>query len=75
MLHSSEIKIGTMFNVKESKKGICQYTVIDILKTYNHNNELVKTSYKAEKDFLSQKISNEFCAVTIQRGYISYTIK
>lgn len=49
-------------------RNVC--TVTDILKTYNMANELVKTRYVATHPFMGQQIRGDYCAVTIQRGYI-----
>lgn len=52
-----EIIIGDKF-LRTKRKDIC--TVIDIYKTYNIKNELVRTEYKYEFNFINQKISG-FC--------------
>ena len=67
---SNQITIGMQFLANEGKRGKNIYTVTDILKTYNSNDELVKTEYEAYRLFLGQKLKSNFCAVTIQRGYI-----
>lgn len=67
-LKKSDIKIGMQFLSGGKNKRIC--TVIDILKTYNSKNELVKTTYLEEHEFCGQTIKSEVNCVSIQRGYI-----
>lgn len=60
--------IGTKY-IPTGKKYEC--VVVDILKTYNNNNELVSIRYVSEHEFLGQKIKNcDVVAVTIARGLI-----
>ena len=69
ILKPSEIKIGLKFKRRKSPK--CSYyihEIVDILKTYNSKNELVKTEYVCEKDFLGQKMRSNYPIVSIQRA-------
>ena len=62
--------IGTKF--KSGGKNPRECTVIDIYRTYNSENELVKLNYVAVHDFLGQKVTDrEVCQSTIDRGLIS----
>lgn len=67
-LKQDEIKIGTKFMSSGKHKKVCE--VVDILKTYNVKNELVKTSYIERHEFLGQTIKSEVVAVTIQKNHI-----
>ena len=67
-IKSSEIVIGTKF--KNGGKHPNDCLVIDIHKTYNSKDELIKTSFVATHRFMGQTITNrDVPAVTIQRGY------
>lgn len=62
-----QIQIGTKFMSGGKNPNIC--TVVDVLKTYNSKNELIKTTYQATHSFLGQTVTDhDVCAVTIQRG-------
>jgi hypothetical protein len=66
-ISKDQITIGTKFMSGGKASRLC--TVVDILKTYNSKNELVKTSYQATHEFLGQIVTDhDVCAVTIQRG-------
>ena len=62
--------IGTKFKTR----GKCPHECIvtDILKTYNHDGELVSTRYEASHEFMEQTIvSHDICAATIAMGKAS----
>lgn len=64
-----QITIGTKFKKPGQVHRIG--TVIDIHKTYNSKNELVKTRYVATHSFLNQIVTDyDVVAVTIQKGFI-----
>lgn len=65
-----DIKIGMKFLSGGKNKRLC--TVIDILKTYNSKNELVKTTYLEQHEFCGQKVKSEVSCVTVQRGNYDY---
>ena len=67
-LKVNEIKIGTQFMSSGKHKKVC--TVVDILKTYNNNKELVKTTYIEQHEFCGQVLKSEVVATTIQRNHI-----
>jgi hypothetical protein len=52
-----EIEIGTKYKARNKRKDLC--TVIDVLKTYNSKNELVKTMFLCEHEFMGQKMKHE----------------
>ena len=61
--------IGTKFKTQSKFPKEC--TVIDIYKTYNNKNELVKTRYVAIHEFLGQTITDyDVVQPTIGRGLI-----
>ena len=62
-----EYEIGTKFKYY-AKKHNNIYEIIDIHKTYNANNELVKTVYIAKNDFLGQGVRAEFPRTSISRS-------
>lgn len=65
-----EIIIGTKFN--SGGKAPRECTVVDVYKTYNSRNELVKTTYVATHEFLGQTVTNyDVPRAMIQRGLIS----
>jgi hypothetical protein len=64
-----EYKIGTKFKYY-AKKHNNIYEIIDIHKTYNNNNGLVKTVYIAKNDFLGQGVRAEFPTSSISRSEI-----
>jgi hypothetical protein len=66
------IEIGTKFMTGGKFPTEC--TVIDIHKTYNKQNELVKTRYVATHIFLGQIVTNyDIVQPTIARGLIGET--
>ena len=67
MVKPEDIKIGTKYSPM-GKTYVC--TVVDIYKTYNASNELVKTAYISTYDFCGQVSKREDCVVTIQRGFL-----
>lgn len=64
-----EFAIGTKFKAGGKVKRLC--TVVDIHRTYNSKNELVKVRYVATHDFMGQTITDrDVVATTIKRGLI-----
>jgi hypothetical protein len=61
--------IGTQFYSAGKIKRLC--TVVDILKTYNHNGDLVKTTYVTEHEFLGQVIRSHDVKTTIDRAKLN----
>ena len=62
-------KIGTQFKTRGKHPRLC--TVIDILKTYNSLNELIKIRYVATHEFLNQTITDDdVFETTIKLGLI-----
>jgi hypothetical protein len=73
MLRPDQIVPGVQFMSTGKYPRLC--TVVDIYKTYNVANELVKTRYVATHDFMGQPIADyDVCAVTIQRGHVTTPI-
>ncbi len=65
----TEYPIGTKFMTGGKFPNEC--TVIDVFKTYNKQNELVKTQYCATHVFLGQTVTDySVPAATIARGLI-----
>ena len=62
-----EIIVGTKFKTMHHKHPK-KMEVIDILKTYNSKDELVKTVYLCEHELAGQKVLSEECKTTILRG-------
>ena len=61
--------IGTKYKTRGKSPKEC--TVIDILKTYNHKNELVSIRYVSSHDFMGQKvIDRDVVETTITMGLI-----
>ena len=48
-------KIGTQYKTRDKRKNLC--TVTDIHRTFNHNGDLVKTSYVSTHEFMGQTIT------------------
>jgi hypothetical protein len=62
-----EYAIGTKFKTRGKAPRLCE--VVDILKTYNSNGELVKTRYVAIHDFMGQKVTDyDVIKTTIAMG-------
>lgn len=59
--------LGTRFT-PVGKRYVC--TVIDILRTYNNDNELVKVRYAAAHQFMGQTLVDEYLETTIARGLL-----
>lgn len=65
----TEYSIGTKFMTGGKFPSEC--TVIDVFKTYNNKNELVKTQYCATHVFLGQIVTDySVPTATIARGLI-----
>ncbi len=60
--------IGTRFK-PVGKQYVC--TVVDILRTYNNDNELVKVRYAAAHQFMGQTVVDEYIETTIARGLVT----
>jgi hypothetical protein len=61
--------IGTQYMSAGKHKRLC--TVVDIHKTYNHANELVKIRYVATHEFMGQVVTErDVVATTIARGIV-----
>lgn len=60
------ISIGDQFIKPGKRKDLC--TVIDILKTYNSDDKLVKTEYLCKHDFMGQKVTHIECGTTVIRN-------
>ena len=69
-IKKDDIKIGMKFLSSGKNKRLC--TVIDILKTYNSKNELIRTMYLEEHEFSGQILKSEVNCVSIQRGNYEY---
>ena len=62
-------KIGTQYKTRDKRKDLC--TVTDIHRTFNHNGDLVKTSYVSTHEFMGQTITcYDVPATAIARGLI-----
>lgn len=62
-------EIGQQYIASGKRKDIC--TIVDIYKTYNSKNELVKIGYVTEHKFLGQTIKEyDVPQATIARGLI-----
>lgn len=59
--------LGTRFT-PVGKRYVC--TVVDILRTYNNDNELVKVRYAAVHQFMGQPVVDEYIETTIARGLV-----
>lgn len=61
--------IGTQYKTRGKQPRLC--TVVDILRTYNSANELVKTRYVAQHEFMGQVVTDrDVCATTIAMGLV-----
>ena len=69
-LKKEDIKIGTKFLSSGKNKRVCE--VVDILSTYNHKKELIKTTYIEQHLFCGQTLKSEVVAVSVQRGNLDY---
>lgn len=68
-----EYKIGTKFQTRGKFPVTC--TVVDILKTYNSKNELVKVRYMATHELMGQTLTDhDVVGVTIARGLINQQV-
>ncbi len=66
----AQFEIGTKYQSRNSRKDIC--TVVDILKTYNSQGELVQIRYVTTHSFLGQTVKNsDVVATTIAMGLIT----
>lgn len=66
----TDYPIGTKYKTRGKHPREC--TVIDVHKTYNHKNELVKTTYVSEHLFLGQRlVTHDVVKTTIAMGLIT----
>lgn len=69
-MNAATFEIGTRF-VPRGRKEKVEFTVIDILRTYNNAGELVRTRYVATRQLLGQTVTDhDVCATTIALGLI-----
>jgi hypothetical protein len=60
-------EIGTQYQTRHKHPKVC--TIIDVLKTYNSKNELVKIRYVSTHEFMGQIITdNDVLDTTIALG-------
>ena len=70
MDNKPKYNIGTQYISQGKRKDVC--TVIDILTTYNRNNEIVNIKYISMHDFLEQTVYNyDVPESTIARGILT----
>jgi hypothetical protein len=62
------ITIGTQWRTRGKHPRRC--TVIDILKTYNHEGTLVKTEYLSTHQFMGQPLQRVDVATSIKMGWL-----
>lgn len=68
-MKTAKYNIGQQYIARGKRKDIC--TIVDIYKTYNSANELVKIGYVAEHEFLGETIKEyDVPQATIARGLI-----
>lgn len=61
--------IGVVFKTRGKAPRTCK--VVDVLRTYNSKNELVKVRFVATHDFCGQSITDsDICKATIDMGRI-----
>lgn len=66
----AKFPIGTKYKTRHRVPRIC--TVVDILKTYNNANELVKIRYVSSHEFLGQLVNDsDVVETTIAMGLIN----
>lgn len=74
VVQEPRFKIGTKFVPNRKHKITC--TVVDILKTYNSQDTLVKVRYVATHDFMGQTVTDhDVLDTTIARGLVKETKK
>jgi hypothetical protein len=63
-------EIGTQFKTRGKHPRLC--TIIDIHRTYNSKDELVRVGYVATHDFNGQTVmERDICATTIKMGLVA----
>ena len=62
----NDYPIGTKYTPLGKNQNECE--IIDILKTYNHKGELVKTTYQSVHTFMGQLVTNYDVRTTIDRA-------
>jgi len=68
-MNTRTYKIGTQYKTRDKRKDLC--TVTDIHRTFNHNGDLVKTSYVSTHEFMGQTITcYDVPAAAIARGLV-----
>ena len=69
-MNEPKYPIGTKFKTRHKHPKFC--TVVDIHKTYNSKNELVKVRYVTTHEFLGQTVTDhDITETTIAMGFIS----
>ena len=62
--------IGTQFHTSGKHPRLC--TIVDVLKTYNSNGDLVRLRYVAAHDFMGQSIQDrDIVDTTIAKGLVT----
>lgn len=69
MTTGTEFAIGTQFKTRGKHPRLC--TVVDVLRTYNSADELVRVRYVATHEFMGQTIKDiDVVATTIALGKV-----
>ena len=64
--------IGTVYNERVNKTLSRECTIVDILRVYNKDNNLIDIRYVAVHPMLGQLITNyDVCATTIARNFLA----
>lgn len=66
MAREPKFPIGTKFKTRGKAPRLC--IVIDILRTFNANGNLVRVRYVAAHEFLGQTITEEVVETTVAMG-------
>lgn len=70
-INTKEYPIGTIYQTRGKYKKIC--TIVDILKTYNSKNELVRIRYISTYLFLGQLVyDRDVIHTTVTMGVMQY---
>ena len=66
-MNAPRFKIGTTFTLPDKRKGAGQWTVDDVLRTYNTANELVDVRYVCSKPYIGSHRLTDYsvCDTTI----------
>lgn len=69
-MREAKYQIGTTFATRGKHSKLC--TVVDILKTYNSQGELVKVRYVATHEFMGQTVTDyDVPETTIAMGHVA----